>query len=121
MLVSLKGCKFEHTKLSIPFESFNDVCAIVKEAQDAKLLSEESKQMRVDLQLNWCPSKSTTPVLKRILFQYLNTFAAKHLKKPIPHRQACFKDSWILKVYGFNTEYLQNHSTYCCEPFTECC
>ena len=23
----------------------------------------------------------------------VNTFAAKHLKKPIPHCQACFKDS----------------------------
>ena len=26
MSVSLKGCKFEHTKLSIHFESFNDEC-----------------------------------------------------------------------------------------------
>ena len=32
MSVSLKGCKFEHTELSIHFESFNDECAIVKEA-----------------------------------------------------------------------------------------
>ena len=39
MLVALKGCKFEHTKLSIYFESFNDECAIVKEAKDANLLS----------------------------------------------------------------------------------
>ena len=30
MSVSLKGCKFEHTELSIYFESFNDECAIVK-------------------------------------------------------------------------------------------
>ena len=29
------------------------------------------KLTHVNLQLNWCPSKSTTPVLKRILFQYL--------------------------------------------------
>ena len=43
--------------------------------------------------------------------KYINIFAAKHLKKPIPQCQACFKDSWILRVDGFNTEYLQNHST----------
>ena len=43
MSVSLKGCKFEHTELSIHFESFNDECAIVKEAQDKNLLSQESK------------------------------------------------------------------------------
>ena len=43
MPVSLKGCKFEHTELSIHFESFNDECAIVKESQDANLLSQESK------------------------------------------------------------------------------
>ena len=33
MLVSLNGCKFEHTKLSIHLGTFNDECAIVKEAQ----------------------------------------------------------------------------------------
>ena len=71
MSVSLKGCEFEHTELSILFESFNDECAIVKEAQDANLLSQESKLTRVNLQLNWCPLKSTAPVLKWILFQYL--------------------------------------------------
>ena len=65
MSVSLKGCKFEHTEMSIHFESFNDECAIVKEAQGANLLSQEY------LQLYWSPSKLTTPVLKRILFQYL--------------------------------------------------
>ena len=45
MKVSLKGCKFEHTELSIHFESFNDECAIaiVKETKDANLLSQESK------------------------------------------------------------------------------
>ena len=32
MSVSLKGCKFEHTELSIHFESFNDDCALVKKA-----------------------------------------------------------------------------------------
>ena len=36
MTISLKRCKFEHTELSIYFESFNDECAIVKEAQGAK-------------------------------------------------------------------------------------
>ena len=71
MSVSLKWCKFEHTELSIHFESFNDECAIAKEAQDANLLCQESKLMRVNLQLNWCPSKSANPVLKRILFQHL--------------------------------------------------
>ena len=70
MSVSSKGCKFDHTKLLILFESFNDGGAIVKEAQDAYLLSQESKLTRVNLQLNWCPSKSTTPVLKHILFKY---------------------------------------------------
>ena len=43
----------------------------MKEAKDANSLSQESKLTRVKLQLNLCPSKSTTPVLKRILFQYL--------------------------------------------------
>ena len=71
MSVILKGCSFEHTKLSINFKSFNDECAIVKEAKDANSLSQESKLTRVKLQLNLCPLKSTTPVLKWILFQYL--------------------------------------------------
>ena len=71
MSVILKGCNFEHNKMSIHFESFNDECPIVKEAKDANSLSQESKLTRVKLQLNLCPSKSTTPVLKRILFQYL--------------------------------------------------
>ena len=71
MSVILKGCNFEHTKLSIHFYSFNDECAIVKEARDANSLSQESKLTRLKLQLNLCPSNSTTPVLKRILFQYL--------------------------------------------------
>ena len=70
MLVFLKRCDFEHTKLSIHFLSFNDECAIVKESKDANLLSQESKLTHLNLQLNLCPSKSTTPVLKRILFQY---------------------------------------------------
>ena len=56
MSVSLKGCNFEHTELSIHFESFNDECAIVREAKDANLLSQESKLTRVNLQLNMCPS-----------------------------------------------------------------
>ena len=61
MSISLKGCKFEHIELSIHFESFNDECAIVKEAHDANLLSQESKLTGVNLQLllNWCPAKST--------------------------------------------------------------
>ena len=41
MSVSLKGCNFEHTELSIHFESFNDECTIVKEAQYANMLSQE--------------------------------------------------------------------------------
>ena len=46
MSVSLKGCNFEHTELSIHFESFNDECAIVKEAIDANRLSQESELTR---------------------------------------------------------------------------
>ena len=69
MSVILYGCNFEHTKLTIHFQSFNDECAIVKEEKDANSLSQKSKLTRVELQLNLCPSKSTTPVLKRILFQ----------------------------------------------------
>ena len=61
MSVFLKGCNFEHTELSIHFESLNDECAIVKEAKDANLFRQESKLTRVNLQLNLCPSKSTTP------------------------------------------------------------
>ena len=71
MSVFLKGCNNEHTEMPIHFQSFNDECAIVKKAKDANLLSQESKLTRVNLQLNLCPSKSTTPVSKRILFQYL--------------------------------------------------
>ena len=71
MSIILKGCNFEHTKLSIHFLSFNDECTIVKEAKDGNSLSQESKLTCVKLHLNLCPSKSTTPVLKRILFQYL--------------------------------------------------
>ena len=37
MSVSLKRCIFEHTELSIHFESFNDECEIVKKVQDANL------------------------------------------------------------------------------------
>ena len=33
--VSLKGCLFEHTELSIHFESFNYECAIVKESDES--------------------------------------------------------------------------------------
>ena len=69
MTVFLKGCHFEHTELSINLLSFNDECAIAKEAMNANLLSQESKLTRDNLQLNLCPSKSNTPVLKRILFQ----------------------------------------------------
>ena len=63
MSVFLIGCNFELTELSIHFLSFNDECAIVKEAKDANLLSHESKLTHVNLHLNLCPSKSTTLVL----------------------------------------------------------
>ena len=63
MSVILIGCNLKHTKLSIHFQSFNDECAILKEAKNANSLSQESKLTRVKLQLNLCPSKSTTPVL----------------------------------------------------------
>ena len=69
MSVSLKGYKFEQTELSINLELFNDECAIVEEVQGANLLNQESRLMHVNLQLNWCPSKSNTPVLKRIYFK----------------------------------------------------
>ena len=68
MSVSLMGSSFEHTDLPIHFESFNDECAIVKEAQNANLLRQQSKLTLANFQLNWCPSKLTAPVLKRILF-----------------------------------------------------
>ena len=71
MSVFLKGCNFEHTELSIHFLSFNDECAIVIEANDTRPMSQESKLLLVNLQLHLCPSKSTTPVLKRIFFQYV--------------------------------------------------
>ena len=41
MSVFRNGCNFEHTELSIHFKSFNDECAIVKEAKDANLLNKE--------------------------------------------------------------------------------
>ena len=71
MSVFLKEYNFEHTELSNHFYSFNDECPIMKEAKDANLLSQESKQKRNNWQLILCPSKSTTPVFNRILFQYL--------------------------------------------------
>ena len=36
MSVFLKGCNFEHIDLSIHFLSFNDECAIEKEAKKKK-------------------------------------------------------------------------------------
>ena len=41
MSISLKGCNFEHSELSIHFKLFNDECAIVKEAKNANLLRQE--------------------------------------------------------------------------------
>ena len=38
MSVILMGCNFGYTKLSIHFLSFNDECAIVKEANDEKFV-----------------------------------------------------------------------------------
>ena len=38
----------------------------------------------------------------------------------IPQCQACFKDCGLLRVYGFNTEFLQNYLIYHCETSTEC-
>ena len=62
MAVSLKRCKFEHPELFIHYESFYDECAIMKQIQDANLLSQNQKLTLVHWQLNLCPSKSTTPV-----------------------------------------------------------
>ena len=85
MLVFLKNSNFGHTKLSINFSTLYDECATVKEANDANPLSQESKLTHVNLQLNLCPLKPTTPVLKRILFQYLKViynheFSRTHYK-----------------------------------------
>ena len=71
MSVFLKGRYFEHAELSIHFLSFNDECTIVKKAKDANLLSQELKLMRVFV--NLCPSKWTTPVLKRIFYSKFTT------------------------------------------------
>ena len=43
----------------------------LKKGEGAYLLSQESKLTRVNLQLNLCPSKLTTPVLKWIVFNTL--------------------------------------------------
>ena len=71
MSVFLNVNNFDHTELSIHFLSFNDECAIVQEAKDANLLSQESKQTHVNLQLNLCPLKSTTPVFNGYFFNTL--------------------------------------------------
>ena len=63
MSVSLKGCKFEHTELSIHFESFNDERSQGRKSVESGIKTNVCK-------LNWCLLKSTNPVLKRILFQY---------------------------------------------------
>ena len=68
MSVFFKGYDFEHTELLIRFIFLIYVCAIVKEAKDANLFE---SGIKTNLQLNLCPSKSTNPVFKRILFQYL--------------------------------------------------
>ena len=68
MLVFLKACNFEHTKLSIHFYSFNDEYAIVKEAKNATLLSQESKFTRVNLQLNFVSTQIDRPCLKTDTF-----------------------------------------------------
>ena len=68
MSVPLNGCKFEHTEPLIHFESFYDERTTVKEAKDANMLSHDSKLTPANLQLNWCPSKSTIHVLKWIPF-----------------------------------------------------
>ena len=72
MLVSLKGCNFEHTELSVHFESFSDECEIVKEAKDeakdANLLSQESKLTSVNLQLNFVSFKIDHPCLNKDTF-----------------------------------------------------
>ena len=58
-----------------------------------------SKAMPVDhfhnLFMNWADNDALdlkSLCLKAIKLLALNTFAAKHLKKPIPQCQACFKD-----------------------------
>ena len=68
MSVCFKGCNVEHTKLLIHFLSFNDKCAILKEANGENLLSQESKLMGVDLHLYFVSFKVDHPFLKRDTF-----------------------------------------------------
>ena len=56
MSISLKGCKFEHTELSIHFESFNDECVIVeyvlKRTEDGRC--PERKSVESGIKTNAC-------------------------------------------------------------------
>ena len=45
------------------FEAFNDECVNAKEVKDLYLLSQGIKLTRVNLLLNWFPSKLPTPAL----------------------------------------------------------
>ena len=49
--------------LTIHFESFNKEHVTIRVAQDTYMLSQETKLKRVNLLMNWCPSKSPTPAL----------------------------------------------------------
>ena len=63
MSASLNGQNSEHSVLSIHFEWFNNECVTIKEALDTYPLSQDTKLKRVNLLLDWCPPKSSTPCL----------------------------------------------------------
>ena len=83
MLVSLKACKFEHTELSIHFESFNDECAIVSPGY--KSVESRIKTNACKLAAELVSFKIDHPCLKRLLFQnlkltYNHKFSRTHYK-----------------------------------------
>ena len=71
MSASLKEYKSELNVLYIHFKSLNGKFTIAKEAIYTYLLSQESKLKFINLQLNWCPPKWVTLVLKQTRLQYL--------------------------------------------------
>ena len=68
MSVSLKGCSFEHTELSIHFDWFNDEYAIVKDAKDANLLKSGIKTYACYFAAEFVSFKIEHPCLKTDTF-----------------------------------------------------
>ena len=72
MLVSLKGCNFEHTELSIHFRSFNDECASNRErSPGCKSVESGIKTNAYLLIAELVSFKIEHPCLKTDTFQYL--------------------------------------------------